>query len=72
MNKDSLIQYLKIVTGMFIAMPGSFFRIGTLLNVGFNPFKGSLKIVSTLLHSSVTSGSSLCKGSCKVDGRDSA
>ena len=31
---------------------------------------GSLKTVLTLLHSSVTRGSSLCKGSCKVDGRE--
>ena len=72
LNKDSLIHYLKIFTEVFIPTPGSFFMIGTLLNLAFNPFKCSLKTVLTLLHSSVTSGSNLCKSSCEVDGRDSA
>ena len=33
LNKNSLIRNLKIVTGIFIATPGSSFRIGTLLNL---------------------------------------
>ena len=32
-------------------MPGSFFRIGTLLNLAFNPFEGRFKTVLTLLQS---------------------
>ena len=35
-------------------MPDSFFRISTLLDLAFNPLKGSLDTVLTLLHNSVT------------------
>ena len=70
LNKNPLIQNLKVVAGVFIAMPGCFFRIFTLLNLAFNPFESRLETVLTLLHGSVAERSSFSKGSRKDNGRE--
>ena len=44
--------------------------ISTLLNLVFNPLKGSLDTVQTLLHNSVTRRGSLSESSCEIDGRE--
>ena len=70
LNKNPLIRYVKILTGIVICAPGSSFRIDTLLNLGFHLFKRSLKTMLTLLHSRITGGSSLCESNCEVNGSE--
>ena len=69
LNKNGLIPKLQILTGLVITTPGCFFRVGTFLDLRFNPFEGRLQTELTLLKSGVT-GRSLSKSSHEVDTGD--
>ena len=67
LNKNGLIPQLQIFTGLVITMPGCFLRVGTFLDLRFNPFERRLQSVLTLLQGRVTGRRSLSKCSHEVD-----
>ena len=55
--------------GSFQPLFCSSFEVGTLLNLVFDPFEGSLGTVKALLHNSVTGGGSPIESSCEIESR---
>ena len=49
LDKNGLIPNVQIFTGLIICTPGCSFRIGTVLDLGFNLFEGRFEAVLTLL-----------------------
>ena len=72
LNKNYLIHYVKVFTGVFVATPGSSFRIGTLLILAFDLVKGSLKSVLGLFKVVLQEEAIFAKVAVKLMVEDSA